>query len=83
VEDDGTVLIAPPTSRPPTGHRHGEVAHRGGRDRRIYMGTVKKVVDFGAFVEILPAPRGSSHLAARHEACAQGDRRVNEGDKIP
>jgi polyribonucleotide nucleotidyltransferase len=30
---------------------------------RIYKGTVKKIVDFGAFVEILPGTEGLLHIS--------------------
>jgi polyribonucleotide nucleotidyltransferase len=51
---------------------------------KTYLGTVKKVVDFGAFVEILPGTEGLVHISQLDT------KRVNkvtdvvkEGDKIP
>ena len=48
-----------------------------------YMGTVKKVVDFGAFVEILPGTEGLLHISevAEHHVPDIRDE-VRVGDKI-
>jgi polyribonucleotide nucleotidyltransferase len=64
VEDDGTVTIASSDS---------EAAARAvamvkwltedAEIGKIYRGTVKKVVDFGAFVEILPGTEGLVHIS--------------------
>ncbi|MGH7859959.1 MAG: S1 RNA-binding domain-containing protein, partial [Candidatus Binatia bacterium] len=64
VEDDGTILIA---------SSDGE-AMRKARERieqitaeaeigKIYKGTVRKIMDFGAFVEILPGTDGLVHIS--------------------
>jgi polyribonucleotide nucleotidyltransferase len=64
VEDDGTVTIA---------SSDAEAAARAvamvrwlteeAEIGKIYRGTVKKVVDFGAFVEILPGTEGLVHIS--------------------
>jgi polyribonucleotide nucleotidyltransferase len=64
VEDDGTVTIASSDS---------EAAARAvamvkwlteeAEIGKIYRGTVKKIVDFGAFVEILPGTEGLVHIS--------------------
>jgi len=64
VEDDGTVTIASSDS---------EAAARAvalvrwlteeAEVGKIYRGTVKKIVDFGAFVEILPGTEGLLHIS--------------------
>jgi polyribonucleotide nucleotidyltransferase len=64
VEDDGTVTIASNDS---------EAASRAvamvkwltedAEVGKIYRGTVKKIVDFGAFVEILPGTEGLVHIS--------------------
>jgi polyribonucleotide nucleotidyltransferase len=64
IEDDGTVLIAA---------TDGEAAKKAiemveaitatAETGKTYMGTVKKVVDFGAFVEILPGTEGLLHIS--------------------
>jgi len=85
VEDDGTVMIA---------SNDAEAAERAiamvrwlteeAEIGKIYLGTVKKVVDFGAFVEILPGTEGLVHISQLDT------KRVNkvtdvvkEGDKVP
>jgi polyribonucleotide nucleotidyltransferase len=85
VEDDGTVMIA---------SNDAEAAERAiamvrwlteeAEIGKTYLGTVKKVVDFGAFVEILPGTEGLVHISQLDT------KRVNkvtdvvkEGDKIP
>lgn len=64
VEDDGTVTIA---------SNDAEAAARAvamvkwlteeAEIGKIYLGTVKKIVDFGAFVEILPGTEGLVHIS--------------------
>jgi polyribonucleotide nucleotidyltransferase len=64
VEDDGTVTIA---------SSDAEAAARAvamvkwlteeAEVGKIYRGTVKKIVDFGAFVEILPGTEGLLHIS--------------------
>ena len=85
VEDDGTVLVA---------SSDGEAMDRA-VDRidavtadaeigKIYTGTVKKVVDFGAFVEILPGKDGLVHISQlAPERVRQVTDVVHEGDEIP
>lgn len=50
---------------------------------RIYLGTVKKIVDFGAFVEILPNMDGLVHISqlASHRVESVADE-ISEGEKI-
>jgi polyribonucleotide nucleotidyltransferase len=64
VEDDGTVTIA---------SADAEAASRAvmmvkwlteeAEVGKVYRGTVKKIVDFGAFVEILPGTEGLLHIS--------------------
>jgi len=50
---------------------------------RIYRGTVKKIMDFGAFVEILPGTEGLCHISQlAHERVRQVSDVVKEGDVI-
>ena len=85
VEDDGTVLIASTDL---------EAADRAiamvkwlteeAEIGRIYMGTVKKVVDFGAFVEILPGTEGLVHISQLDtQRVAKVPDVVKEGAQIP
>lgn len=50
---------------------------------KIYMGTVKKIMDFGAFVEILPGTDGLVHIS---QICERRIKKVSdeihEGDEI-
>ena len=50
---------------------------------KIYMGTVRKIMDFGAFVEVLPGTDGLVHISqlAHHRVKAVADE-VAEGDQI-
>ena len=50
---------------------------------KIYLGTVRKIVDFGAFVEILPNVDGLVHISqlAPHRVQAVSDE-ISEGEKI-
>jgi polyribonucleotide nucleotidyltransferase len=50
---------------------------------RIYHGTVKRIMDFGAFVEILPGKEGLVHISRlSRQRVAQVTDVVNEGDAI-
>ena len=50
---------------------------------KIYMGTVRKIMDFGAFVEILPGTDGLVHISqlAHHRVQSVADE-VQEGQQI-
>jgi polyribonucleotide nucleotidyltransferase len=84
VEDDGTVLVA---------SADGEAMQKA-IDRirgltaeaeigKIYRGTVRRVVDFGAFVEILPGTDGLVHISQlAPERVRQVTDVVREGDVI-
>lgn len=84
VEDDGTVIIA---CSDPEGARKAVEMVRGMTEEpeigKIYTGTVKRITDFGAFVEILPGTDGLVHvsqLADYHVASVEDVVRV--GDEI-
>ena len=50
---------------------------------RTYMGTVRKVVDFGAFVEILPGTEGLLHISEIADHRIENiHREIKEGDRI-
>jgi polyribonucleotide nucleotidyltransferase len=64
VEDDGTVLVA--SSDGKSMQRAIDIIQGITADAevgRIYKGTVRKIVDFGAFVEILPGTDGLLHIS--------------------
>ncbi|AEF80538.1 polyribonucleotide nucleotidyltransferase [Leadbettera azotonutricia] len=51
---------------------------------RIYNGTVKRIMDFGAFVEILPGKEGLVHISKlSRQRVALVTEVVKEGDSIP
>ncbi len=85
IEDSGKVLIFAPNGKVATEVlRHIESITAEAEVGHIYEGTVVKVVDFGAFVEILPGVDGLVHISEL------ADRRVRkvtdivkEGDTIP
>jgi len=64
VENDGTVTIY---SREKTMAEEAEAAIRGLVEEpevgRWYMGTVRRIMDFGAFVEFLPGKEGLVHIS--------------------
>ncbi|BCS53448.1 polyribonucleotide nucleotidyltransferase [Geobacter sp. SVR] len=50
---------------------------------KLYMGTVKKIMDFGAFVEILPGTDGLVHISELDTKRVKTVTEVlNEGDKV-
>jgi len=64
VEDDGTVMIA--SSDEEGAKKAIEMVQRIAAEAevgRIYKGTVRKIVEFGAFVEILPGTDGLVHIS--------------------
>jgi len=84
VEDDGTVTIA--SSDAKAAAKAVEMVKWLTEDAevgRIYRGTVKKVVDFGAIVEILPGTEGLVHISQldRNRVRKVTDI-VREGDEI-
>jgi polyribonucleotide nucleotidyltransferase len=64
VEDDGTVRIASVDEE--AAKKAVEMVQRIAAEAeigKIYKGTVRKIVDFGAFVEILPGTDGLVHIS--------------------
>jgi len=50
---------------------------------KLYMGTVKKIMEFGAFVEVLPGTDGLVHISELDEARVKVVTDIlNEGDKV-
>jgi polyribonucleotide nucleotidyltransferase len=84
VEDDGTVTIA--SSDAEAAARAVAMVRWLTEDAeigKIYVGTVKKIVDFGAFVEILPGTEGLVHIShlARERVNKVTDI-LQEGDEV-
>ncbi len=84
VEDDGTIYIASTDELAMQKavdwiHRLTAEAEVG----KIYKGTVKKIMDFGAFVEILPGTDGLVHISQLAlERVARVRDVLNEGDEV-
>jgi polyribonucleotide nucleotidyltransferase len=84
VEDDGTVMIA---SNDEAASRRAvemiQLITAEAEVGKIYRGTVRKVVDFGAFVEILPGTDGLLHISQLSpERVRRVTDVVNEGDEV-
>ncbi|MGE5818699.1 MAG: polyribonucleotide nucleotidyltransferase [Deltaproteobacteria bacterium] len=84
VEDDGTVTIA--SSDEAASKKAVEMVQRIAAEAevgKIYKGTVRKIVDFGAFVEIFPGTDGLVHIS---QLAPERVRRVSdilkEGDEV-
>jgi polyribonucleotide nucleotidyltransferase len=84
VSDDGTVLVASSDGvqmQKALDFIRGLTAEA--EVGRIYRGTVRRVVDFGAFVEIMPGTDGLVHISQlAHERVRQVTDVVREGDVI-
>jgi len=84
IDDDGTVNIS--SSDPESARRAEELIEKLVADvevGKIYEGTVKRVVDFGAFVELLPGKEGLVHVSELADGYVRNPRDVvKEGDKI-
>jgi polyribonucleotide nucleotidyltransferase len=84
VSDDGTVLVASSDGvmmQKALDFIRGLTAEA--EVGRIYRGTVRRVVDFGAFVEIMPGTDGLVHISQlAHERVRQVTDVVKEGDVI-
>jgi polyribonucleotide nucleotidyltransferase len=51
---------------------------------KIYVGKVKRITDFGAFVEILPGTEGLLHISQiSHKRIAKVSDEIREGDEVP
>jgi polyribonucleotide nucleotidyltransferase len=84
IENDGTVLIA---SADGTAMEKAIAAIQAITAEpevgRIYRGTVRKIVDFGAFVEIFPGTDGLLHISQlSNERVRRVEDVLHEGDEI-
>ncbi len=84
IEEDGSVYIA--TSDGESARRAREMVEALTEQvemGRIYTGTVRRVTDFGAFVEILPGTDGLVHISQLDSSMVQKvEDVVNLGDEI-
>src|SRR5882672_209728 len=84
IQDDGTVTVA--SVDQVSANRAIEIIKGLTEEAeigRIYNGVVKRVVDFGAFVEILPGLEGLVHISQlAHERVNTVSDIVKEGDEV-
>ncbi len=84
VDDNGNVTIAAPT------RKAGDVALKMVQEivaeaevDKVYMGKVKSVVNFGAFIEILPGKEGLLHISEiQHEKTDKVEDVLSVGDEL-
>ena len=84
VEDDGTVTIASPdTARVEEARRRIEIITAKVEVGQIYEGTVQRLLDFGAIVQLLPGKDGLLHISQiANERVNQVSDYLKEGQKI-
>ena len=84
VEDDGTVVIA--STDEAASRKAVEMIQRITAEAeigKIYRGTVRKIMDFGAFVEILPGTDGLVHISQlSQERVTRVSDVLKEGDEV-
>ena len=84
IEDDGTVLIA--SANETASQEAVQMVRELTKEAeigQIYMGTVRKIMDFGAFVEIFPGTDGLLHISQISEKRVNKvSDEVQEGDRI-
>lgn len=84
IEDDGRVFIAAVDAR--AGEKAQEIIKRLTSDVEvgaIYLGKVTRLMNFGAFVEVLPGKEGLVHISQlAKERVAKVEDVVNVGDEI-
>lgn len=84
IEDDGTVLIA--SANEMASQEAVQIVRELTKEAeigQIYMGIVRKIMDFGAFVEIFPGTDGLLHISQISEKRVNKvSDEVQEGDRI-
>ena len=84
IEDDGTVLIA--SANEIASQEAVQMVRELTKEAevgQVYMGTVRKIMDFGAFVEIFPGTDGLLHISQISEKRVNKvSDEVQEGDQI-
>lgn len=84
IEDDGRVYIASTDGE--GGEKAKNLVERYVKDVEVgatYLGTVKRIMNFGAFVEILPGKEGLVHISQlEHSRVNKVEDVVNIGDEV-
>ena len=84
IEDDGTVTIASPdTARVEEARRRIEIITAKIEVGQIYEGTVQRLLDFGAIVQLLPGKAGLLHISQiANERVNQVSDYLKEGQQV-
>lgn len=84
IDDDGTVTIASVNKEAADAARHRiEQITADVEPGQVYDGKVAKIMDFGAFVSILPGKDGLVHVSQiSHERVERVSDRLKEGDTV-
>ncbi len=84
IEDDGRVLVASPDKESiDKATQMVKALVEEPEVGKIYLATVKKIMDFGAFVEILPNTEGLVHISQLEHQRVENVRDVlKEGDEV-
>lgn len=84
IEDDGTVTIASPdTARVEEARRRIEIITAKIEVGQIYEGTVQRLLDFGAIVQLLPGKDGLLHISQiANERVNQVSDYLREGQQV-
>jgi len=84
-EDDGTVTIFGKTAKDAEEAKAAVMGIASDPEiNRVYDGVVKRIMDFGAFVEILPGKEGLVHISKlSRQRIAQVTDVLKEGQQIP
>jgi len=84
IEDDGTVMIASVDAA--AGNKAREMIERLTEEpevNKVYDGTVRRITNFGAFIEILPGTDGLLHISEiDHTHVAKVEDYLKLGDKV-
>lgn len=84
IEDDGRVFIA--SSDEEAGQKAFRLVENQIKDVEVgasYLGTVKRIMKFGAFVEVLPGKEGLVHISQlAHERVGKVEDLLNIGDEV-
>ena len=85
IDDDGTVTIYGPNGA--SAQKAKELVNSIVEEPevgKIYQGTVKRIMDFGAFIEILPGKEGLCHISKlSHKRVEHVEDVLHVGDQIP
>ena len=84
IDDDGTVMIASTESEgTDKAIKMIEDIVREAEIGKFYVGKVKKIMDFGAFVEVLPGSEGLIHISQlSHDRVGKVSDVLKEGDEV-